>query len=144
MVEHVGLAVEDDGVREEPLGSEVRSGFETFLDVAAEAVEVAGGGEFYDGEGEGGAVEVGVRGKGGGGTDLEDALGVLLGLEEVEGGAALLLRGERGGGVRGENGGVVAVVAVVVAEAREHRHCCRVHGVQLGFRVQRRKWRELR
>ena len=38
VVEHVGLAIEDNGVREEPLGSEVQSGFEIFLDVAVKAV----------------------------------------------------------------------------------------------------------
>ena len=68
-------------------------------------------------------------GEGGNNADLEDALGVLLGLEEVEDGTTLLLQGERGGGVRGEDEGVVVVVAVLVAEmakVREHRHCFRV------------------
>ena len=81
--------------------------------------------EFCDGEG-GSAIEVGVRGEGGGNTDLEDALRVLLRLEEVEGIAALLLGGERGGGDKGEDGGVVAVVVVEMAKVREHRHFCRV------------------
>ena len=52
MVEHVGLAIEDDGVREELLGSEVRWSFEIFLNVAAKAVKVAGSEEFCDDEGE--------------------------------------------------------------------------------------------
>ena len=69
---------------------------------------------------------MGVRGEGGGGIDLEDALGVLLGLEEVKGDTTLLLRGERGAGVRGDDGGVVAVVVVEIVEAREHRRCCKV------------------
>jgi len=47
---------------------------------------------------------VGIRGEGGGAADIEDALGVGLGFEEVEGGAGLLVGGEGGGGVRGEDG----------------------------------------
>jgi len=45
-----------------------------------------------------------VRGEGGGAADVEDALRVGLGFEEVEGGAGLLLGGEGGGGVGGEDG----------------------------------------
>ena len=57
--------------------------------------------EFSDDGGEGGTVEVGVKGEEGGSTNLEDALKVLLGLKEVKGNATLLLQGERGGGVKG-------------------------------------------
>lgn len=35
---------------------------------------------------------MGIRGEGGGAADIEDALGVGLGFEEVEGGAGLPLR----------------------------------------------------
>lgn len=55
MVEHVGLAVEDDGVAEELFVTEVGAGFEVVKE-EADASEVVGGGELGYGEGEGATV----------------------------------------------------------------------------------------
>lgn len=118
MVEHGGLAVEDDGVGKEALVAEVGSGFGEVVEELADSVEVVGGGEFGDGDGEGDAVEVGVWGEGGGAADFEDAFGVFLGFEESYGGSGFLDGGEGFGGVWGEDAG-----GGVVAETRENRHC---------------------
>jgi len=55
VVEHVGLTVEDDSVGEELFIAEVGAGFEV-VEEAANAIEVVGGGELGDGEGEGATV----------------------------------------------------------------------------------------
>lgn len=55
MVEHVGLAVEDDGVGEELFVAEVGPGFEV-VEEEADAIKVIGGGKLGDGEGEGATV----------------------------------------------------------------------------------------
>lgn len=70
--------------------AKVGAGFEV-VEEAVDSGEVVGGGEFGDGEGEGAAVERGVRGECGGAADIEDALWVGLGFEEREGAAGFLL-----------------------------------------------------
>lgn len=55
MVEHFGLAVEDDGVREELFVAEVGAGFE-IVEEEADAIKVVRGGKLGDGEGEGATV----------------------------------------------------------------------------------------
>ena len=62
-----------------------------------------GAGELGDGNGESHAVEVVIGGEGRGTANIEDGVGVLLGLEEGERGSCLLFGGERSGGVWGED-----------------------------------------
>lgn len=57
VVEHAGLAVEDDGVGEEALVAEVGAGLEV-VEEGGDGVEGLGAGELGDGDGEGDAVEV--------------------------------------------------------------------------------------
>ena len=75
---------------EEFFVAEVGAGFE-IVEEGADAGEVVGGGELGDGKGEGTAVDVRVRGEGGGTADVEDALRVGLRFEEVDGAAGFLL-----------------------------------------------------
>lgn len=83
------------------LGFEVGAGLELLFEELADDVEVIGTRELGDGDGEGDAVEVGVGSEESRAADLKDFVGVLLGLEEGEGGTGFLLRGEWGCGVRG-------------------------------------------
>lgn len=93
MTEHVGLAVKDNGVGEEFfVAAEIGAGFEV-VDQGADAGKVVRGGELGDDEGEVAAVEGEVRGEGGGAADVEDALRLGLGFEEVEGAAGFLRQG---------------------------------------------------
>lgn len=86
----------------EALGSEVGAGLELIEEVA-DGIEVLGVGQLGDGDGEGDAIEVGLRSERGGTTDFQDALWVLLGFEEGESGSGFLLGGEWSGGVGRED-----------------------------------------
>ena len=77
----------------ESLVLEVATGFELF-EKRSNALEVIGVGELGDGLGEDDAVEVVLRRQRGGEADVDDAFGILLGLEERERGSGLLFAGE--------------------------------------------------
>lgn len=62
VVEHAGLAIEDDGVGEEAVVAEVGAGLEV-VEEGGDGGEGLGAGELGDGDGEGHAVEVGLGGE---------------------------------------------------------------------------------
>ena len=139
IIEHVGLPIEDDGVTEEPLGLEVRSGFEIFLDVAARPLSwpVVKSFVMVRERAASSRCELGVREAAMQISSMCSRFFSDLRRSRATHLFCFKVRGvvEIGSGWRSN--------AVVVAEAREHQHCCKVQGVRLGFKIQRRKWREL-
>lgn len=82
--------------------SQIRSSLEVFEELG-DSIEVIGLGQLGDGEREDDAVEVNLRGEGGGAADFEDLFGVGFRFQKRKGGACLFHAGQGGLAAGGED-----------------------------------------